>query len=207
MRLPRTFTAVLPRLFVPLIAYVASFVSSSFAADGDYYPLHEGDAWTYDTKIVTPDGKTFAATTYQKTGGTVMRGGKTYHLVRIWMEGAPFRSDVRSLVRKDGTGVYSLDPRSKDLKEQTRMVFPLKPGLTWQRQVQERTESEEVGAMETVVIGEKEFKEAYRVRLKASDGLTEDSWKAPHVGTVKSEVRTGGITFTATLREFKPGGR
>jgi hypothetical protein len=207
MRLSQTSTGILPRLVVALATYAASFVSSAFAADEDYYPLNEGDEWTYNTKIVTPDGKTFEATTYQKTGGTEIRGGKTYHLVRTWTEGGPFRSDVRSLVRKDGAGVYSLDPRGRDPKEQTRMVFPLKPGLTWQRQIQERTESEEVGRMETVVIGEKEFKESYRVRLKASDGLTEDSWKAPHVGTVKSEVRTQGIIFTVTLREFKPGGR
>jgi hypothetical protein len=57
------------------------------------------------------------------------------------------------------------------------------------------------------VIGEKEFKGCYRVRLKSSDGLTEESWKAPQIGTIKSEVLTSGITFTLTLREFKPAGR
>jgi len=174
------------------------------AAEADYAPLDQGDEWVYDAVIVSPDGQKFNATGRSKIEGKVERNGKTYHSLKFSIEDGPFPFEKTKWLRKDEKGGYSLDPMDPDAPEQIEIIYPLKIGQTWEASAYHYRLKTEVIGLEKVVIGEKTYEKCYAFRTTATNGgFVEDSWLAPDVGMIKSEIIQEGAKFSLTLREYK----
>ena len=180
----------------------------SVASDDDYLQFREGDESTMDFVVVGPDRQGKKGTLLRMVGGEVKRDGKVYWKVRSWMRDGPFRFDESKLVRKDEKGVYAIDLKSEDQREQVEIVLPLKVGREWTRTWRGVEVKERVEKLETVKIGEKRYERCYHIHTEAMDGsFWEDYWEAPRVGWVKSVSAAAGGVITVTLREFKAGQR
>lgn len=195
-------------LQVLVLSVIACFGLTSFGAEADdYLQIHEGREWTSDVTIRLPDGRIESGIGHSLVEGKVQHAGRTYHRVRISLEGGPLPFKIAKLVRKDAAGVYTIPEGDPEATEQMEVKLPLKVGATWQRPFGGVMLKESVVGMESVTIGDKIYKECYRVRSETPDGMyVENYWEAPGIGSVKSEtVYSNGLRILWTLREFKPG--
>ena len=194
------------RLF-PLL-FIAVTSSICFAADEpDYDPLATGCEWIMDATITGPDGTLKTGIARRVVENEETRNGKAYFRTVTTVERPlPPLSEVK-LSRKDQTGFYSLDPKSKDAKEQTELLFPYKVGLTWKKFSSGMTLTDTVIGFESVTINGKKYDNCVHLRSTTDDGsYTEDYWNAPGLGSIKSDMRySNGAKISLALREFKPG--
>jgi hypothetical protein len=187
--------------FVLLIAAIVAAFFWQRAKRIDYEPLAEGDVWTMNVQSVSPKGnKTMVIE--RKVEEPVTQDGRTYLSVRTAADG---KQGSIILMRKDDTGLYVIDKREADAKEQLSVMLPIKVGQSWERLASGETVQESVIGTETVTINGKTFENCFHLQSKwPKSGATEDDWEAPNIGTVKSDLKfPNGGTMTFTLTEFK----
>jgi hypothetical protein len=190
-----------------LAVLMVSFGISVLAAD-EYWPLAIGQERTMTVAISMPDGGIIEGTAHRKIEGAATKDGTAYFRSRTWFEGMPFKSGSTKLIRKDEKAVYSIDERVPGSVEQVIVVLPLKVGATWQRSVRGMAVMNTVLNKEDIDVLGKTYSNCYHIQSTWSDGrYTKDSWEAPNVGTVREKISyADGLTFTYTLKDFKPGG-
>jgi hypothetical protein len=194
--------------FLPLIAAVA-IVGRAAAADPSpsFFPLIDGSEWIMDAKLISPNGNVAPTTAHRLIDGSVQVNGRKYYRMRTWMDLGTAKNVATKLIRKDETGVYTIEQGGKDATEQREVVFPLGIGLTWQRTSHGGTLKDTVIALETVTIGDTIYDNCLHLRTTTPDHkFSESYWEAPEVGSVKSIMTfANGAKIVLTLREFKPG--
>lgn len=194
---------------VIVVAILWPWGATASAADqSEYLPLKEGMEWIMDMQLFGPDGKLLGTNVaHRKVEAPVEKDGKQYFQEHNWAERKPGPPELTRLVRRDDTGVYSINP-AKDgdaAKEQCEVVFPLKAGTTWERKQSAGVIKESVIGLEEVTLDGKVYKECFHIHSERTDsGLVEDYWEAPQVGCVKSEIRLpNGAKLVLTLKESK----
>ncbi len=192
-------------LFTCLLSCLADAATPDASADG-YMPLANGMHLTMNLKLVGTDGKETRGTAEQRVDGTITRDGQVYHrlVTTLSPDGLPPYTSTR-LMRKTPTALYSIPLENPDAKEEVEIQLPLKLGSTWDtKHPQLRTHT--VTAKETVIIGDKTFKDCFKISTRSKDGTyQEDFWEAPGIGSIKAEIVSPGMKITLTLRDFKPG--
>ena len=192
-----------------LLVFAATSLSSSRAAPkpDDYLPLNEGDEWTMNAIITSPNGTKSTAIARRKVEGKVERDGKNYIRARTWIETGQAPVEYAKLTRKNETGFYSIDESAKNPKEQVEVILPFKIGQTWKKVFGQWNTTDTVVGLETVTVNGKTYENCYHLRSETADGAyKEDFWEAPGVGSVKSEIVYGdGSKIVLTLKEFKSG--
>jgi hypothetical protein len=168
----------------------------------DYEPLAEGDVWTLQAEDVLPKGGTQTATLTRTVASPVERGGKTYFTVRL---AAPGKQGIVQLIRKDDNGLYSIDPKDPNAKEQQDVMFPIKEGQSWEGFSNGEPVKISVVGLETVTANGKTYEKCFHIQSKGlKSGASEDDWEAPNLGSVKMELHfPNGAKSTLSLIEFK----
>jgi len=186
-----------------------SVVARAIAADqsAHFFPVSEGSEWIMDARLVSPNGDVTPTTAHLLIEGPVEKDGRKYHRLRTWMDFGASKNTFTKLIRADETGVYAIEEGEKDAPEQKEAAFPLKIGLSWQRTSHGGTLKDSVIGIERVTIGDTAYDNCLHLRTTTPDRkFTEDYWKAPDVGSVKSVMAfANGAKIILTLREFKPG--
>ena len=196
------------RLFALLALFGHATLLAATKPAPDYFPLREGVEWTMDIEVTYPADQRLRGVGRRVTGPAEVRDGKTYFRSRTWeeFEGQP-RRERSKLMRKDASGLHSIDLSAETPKEEMEVALPLKVGSRWQtKQLHGMVLNHEVMAQETVVIGRKTYANCFHIRTTSAAGdYTEEFWEAPDVGLVKSLVTMTGAKVALTLREFKSG--
>ena len=196
------------RLFALLALFGHATLVAATKPAPDYLPLREGVEWTMDIEVTYPAGQRLSGVGRRVTGPAEVRDGKTYFRTRTWeeFEGQPRRERTK-LMRKDASGLHTIDLSAVTPKEEMEVALPLKVGGRWQtKHLHGMVLNHEVMTQETVVVGGKTYTNCFHIRTTSSVGdYTEDFWEAPDVGLVKSLVTMAGAKVVLTLREFKSG--
>ena len=195
----RQACAALLALFLGLGALAAR-------ARAEYIPIAVGDEWTMAMSIETPSGRSSEGVFRRRIESAERKDGKEYVRERTWTMGLAKGKEKTKLLRKDLSGVYSIDESVPGSPEQTEIVLPLKIGGTWQQRSGGKKITYTVLEMEEVEVSGKTYANCYHIRAASDDGsYTEDFWEAPHVGNVKSIIAyPDGIRVTLTMTAFKP---
>jgi hypothetical protein len=198
---PRSF-------FLPVVALCVSASSLSAADEASYIQLKLGAEWTMDAQLMSAKGSSLPAVGRRVIEEEVEKGGKKYLRERTWMEMDGKKvGEYTKLLRKDGTGLYSIIEGQDDAAEKREIVLPLKVGQSWEFTVRDLVVKCTVIDLETVTIGSKTYENCFHLRSSSADGkYVEDYWEAPVDGSIKSEVTyADGTKIVLTLKEFKAG--
>jgi len=188
---------------LPLLTLCIARPGCAATANVEYLPLAVGMRYVMDLEAVDPAGKTTRGKAYRQINQRVERDGKVYFKTRTWAEGGPFPVDYTKLLRKDATGMYSVDERNSNGREQREIALPLKLGSKWEWTAPMGVLKCSVVAKEFISAGGKQYRDCFRIKQESADGkYTEEWWEAPGVGSVRSIMRVSGGTITLTLREF-----
>jgi len=203
-------------------------------AEDDYCPFATGDEWTMETTIIFPSGDVLDGTTHLKISHAYLMNGKpytmngrTYFNSECWTDGMPEvmrwdlmaypdrdgkigmpfvdRSSSGKTLSKDDTGLYRLMIGKSDDSEMMEITLPLKVGATWWRWFNGETVTDTVVGLEMVSVLGKIYEKCYHIRTASADGkYKEDSWQAPNIGNVKTEIVTRtGFKIVNKMKEFK----
>lgn len=170
----------------------------------DYYPLAEGNKWTYTVTI----GDTKVSTSVEVTEVKKKKGKTTATLVSTTADGKTSEEQISA----DSKGVYrgSISTAKLD-KPLTIIKYPVKSGDTW-------TETLKINGMNATVVSrvgkEVEVKvpagkfKAYPVKATITLGdveVTATTWYADKVGIVKQQLAVGDNELLLELKKFTPG--
>lgn len=193
--------------FRPLITAIVFTKPSNAPEQREYLPLNEDYEWTMNARIVSVTGTTLNAMAHRKVERRVVRDGKSYFQMHTWVENKVLPVDYTLLCRKDRFGFYTITEGETRDEEQLELILPLKVGQSWQRLVGKYPVKDAVISVETVTVEGRRYTDCFHIRSATPDGsFTEDSWEAPDVGCVKSEMAFGnGARITLTLTDFTPG--
>jgi hypothetical protein len=180
-------------------------VANEALAAEEYLPMAKGMEWVMDLEATSPQGDKTNGVARRRIEQKVEQDGKGYLRSHTWVEGdRPFAMDYTKLVRKEKNGLYSIDERDPKLMERREIVLPFKVGSKWEMPMGAVKINNVVVAKEDVKIGQKVYKDCFRIRSSWDTGeYIEEFWEAPGIGSVKSVIKTKGGTIVLTLKEFK----
>jgi hypothetical protein len=192
--------------FLRLLLLVSACSVCLAVDDSEFFPIATGNEWIMDATMTAPDGSVKKGTVRRKVGGPEKRHGRTYHRVTISIEKPLPPSSSTKLTRKDENGVYAIEARDPNSREQTEILLPLKVGQTWTKSLEQKAFTDTVLGIESVTIGKKTYANCFHIQTTSPDGsFTEDYWEAPGIGSIKSEMIYGdGTRISLALREFNP---
>lgn len=194
------------RKILLLAAFILIFFLSGMSkivaaetAGADYYPLKQGDKWTYDVWRVDGKGKKF--TQEVTVPGTDKYDNQNY----IILKQKDHRGTVRSFCLKDATGVYwkkigaskSFTPEASSIFNPPIpiLIFPLKAGYKWDWEgtlkiafINKKIKMHcEVVAGEEIEVPAGKFKclKIHIHQVRNEEVSDEYGWYAPGVGQVK----------------------
>ncbi len=173
-----------------------------------YFICHQRDEWIYNVISTVGDGPPRKKTQRCQIGAEIQVNGKRYF--RRMTDG-----QCTSLVRRDSTGVYSLEQPAKPEPDEQRIIaeeriasFPLKIGNTWLGNKYAPPVTMTLLGVETVRINAALYRKCIRIERRQANmpNMVEEEWEAPAVGMIKRVVRySGGGKITLTLKQYKPG--
>jgi hypothetical protein len=177
--------------------------SASAEDNDDYSPLKIGDEWIMD--VVTKTPKEIKCALIVRITHTMDRDGKQYFAQQRITESKSIAQGMDVFVRKDETGIYSIDQANNHGKEQADIQLPFVVGKEWTRYVGSNEGKETEIGIETIAVGGKTYEKCFHVRVETNDrSFRLDFWQAPNVGQIKAEASIAGLKSTMTMREFKP---
>lgn len=191
-----------------LFAVFALFSSVCLAIDKiEYGTLKEGDETVMDVTVSTSDGHEVTGIARRKIGAQEHFNGKLYFRVLSILELGSTSKTVPKLLRRDDTGLYSVDPADKGGVECAELGFPVNVGKSWSKTEHGTTITQTVIAIEDVTVNTKTYANCAHIQSVASDGsMAEDYWEAPGIGSIKSKIAyKEGFGMLFTLREFNLG--
>jgi len=197
-----------------LRAYAVLFSACAFVTalraespDSAYFPMHVGDERVSKVVFLSPLGKVENSTLMVTVKETVEREGKTYYRGRIVMDGA-YARDYTKLMRKDDSGVYSIDESKPDQKEVADLLLPLKVGETQEVEVNGEKMKVAILGKESTAAGDKTYEDCYHIKLTPPSGTFErEMWLAPNVGAVKMVTSfVNGGKMSVMLEKYHAGG-
>lgn len=190
---------------LPILVLIA-LRSLAFASDKPQYgTLVVGDEMVMDVTL-TFSGKSLNGSARRKIEASEQHNEKAYFRVVSILEIGPTPQTVIKLMRRDDTGVYSIDPTKTNAAEELELSLPLEIEKHWTKTFQGRATTHTVLAIETLNTNGKAYSDCAHVRSVGTDGSTEDYWEAPGVGAIRSViVYPNGMRMELNLREFKSG--
>lgn len=189
-----------------LLIFLA-FTACSSKEELDYFPITENSMWEYDLTYVVPAMGSQTGVYRGEVIGTETWGDKEYFKVEIETSGVPGQEKKNEYLRKTEEGVYRILEADESRTEHLLMPFPLELGSEWTVNEPEGAIHFKVEAIETIDVAGQTYKDCLKIAFEGQMEIYEQlgrttgvSYRAPHVGEVKSDIAlTLGDNVTITM--------